>query len=361
MAVVDFSIIIPAYNEGERLEHTMRSVAQSLTGRYSAEILVVDDCSADETLEVATEVASSLRRRYGIRVEAIRADQRLGVGPAKNLGQQEATTAVSVFLDAHSVPGAGALEAIVAPLMHDGDIVLTTPSAVGLPNPEHKEYVAGVAVKFHPEQFSLPDVTAFVTDRGLACAQGMRVENIDMQLKWMNPPRITRKHVRVQVVPGGCMGVRTDRWGRLPYEGFDEGLAFPWGAEDAEISLRAWRLGFTAVAVPQAYVAIHYRDRAVYGVPSLAVLYNALRLAMLYLSDDVIERVLTHYRDHPEREWAITQLLLHSDIAERRQQLDQMGPERLRNMLPVFYEFGGLDVSLGADRRIVRGAAFPRP
>ena len=359
--MADFSVIIPAFNEGERLEHTMRSVAHSLTDKYKAEILVVDDCSTDDTLDVAKDVAVSLHKRYEMRVEAIAADQRLGVGPAKNLGQEEASTGVSVFLDAHAVPGRGALEAIVTPLMHDGDIVLTTPNAVGLPNPEQEEYVAAEAVSYQPEQFILPAVKEYVTSRGLACAQGMRIENIDMQLKWMHPPRITHKFVRVQVVPGGCMGVRTKGWGNMPYEGFDDGLAFPWGAEDAEISLRAWRLGFTAVALPRTYVAIHYRDRAVYGVPGLTVLFNALRLAMLYLSDDVIEKVLDHYRDHPERDWAITQLLLHSDVADRRRELDQMGPERLRDMLPVFYEFGGLDVSKGPDRRIVRGGAFPRP
>lgn len=53
-----FSIIIPAYNEAERLPHTLQVLWDFLRAQpYTAEIVVVDDGSADETADIA--------RRFG--------------------------------------------------------------------------------------------------------------------------------------------------------------------------------------------------------------------------------------------------------------------------------------------------------
>ncbi len=53
---VDLSVVIPAYNEGRRLEATLRRIVGFLEDREGTfEVIVVDDGSADRTAEVAEE------------------------------------------------------------------------------------------------------------------------------------------------------------------------------------------------------------------------------------------------------------------------------------------------------------------
>jgi dolichyl-phosphate beta-glucosyltransferase len=53
------SIIIPAYNEGERLPKTLPQVADFVVSQdYSSEVIVVNNNSSDDTRAVATDIAS---------------------------------------------------------------------------------------------------------------------------------------------------------------------------------------------------------------------------------------------------------------------------------------------------------------
>lgn len=57
---IRLSVVIPAYNEEERLGGTLRRVSEYLRDRgYRFEILVVDDGSVDRTAEVAAEISDS--------------------------------------------------------------------------------------------------------------------------------------------------------------------------------------------------------------------------------------------------------------------------------------------------------------
>ncbi len=347
-----FSVIIPAYNEGEQLPRTMRAVGQSLEGWYTPEVLVVDDHSADETLDVATEGARQLREE-GLSVEVVPAGKRCGVAGAKNIGQAHATTPVSVFLDAHSVPGRGALERVAAPLL-EGSAAVVGPTFVALPETTSEEKLTGELEEISPDAFDLPAVVKTVEDTNAGYGRGMRVENYAMHLEWM-AYRVARQDlVRVMIVPGGCAGVRTDHLGPNVFDGlFDTGFSFPWGAEDVELSLRAWRLGYVVASVPGAFVATEFRQSFQFGVAAASRMFNALRLAAIYFSPDVFEQVVRHYVADEELGWALGQMLYHSDTLDRRRNLEDLGPPALRNLLPVVEEFGGLNVVTGRDRRLI--------
>lgn len=69
------SVVIPAFNRAEMLERALASVAAQ-TPRPPLEVIVVDDCSTDETGEVA--------RRWGAQV--IRHDENQGEAAARNTG-----------------------------------------------------------------------------------------------------------------------------------------------------------------------------------------------------------------------------------------------------------------------------------
>jgi dolichyl-phosphate beta-glucosyltransferase len=60
-AGIDLSIVIPAYNEEKRIGPTLHAVAAYLARRgWSAEVLVVDDGSADATVEKVSGLAGKL-------------------------------------------------------------------------------------------------------------------------------------------------------------------------------------------------------------------------------------------------------------------------------------------------------------
>ena len=95
------SVVIPAFNEEERLGRTVRAVHDFLNQRsYDAEILVVNDGSRDETLARATRLAVEL---HGVRVLGL--TQNRGKGFATRAGVLESTRDAVLFMDADlSVP-----------------------------------------------------------------------------------------------------------------------------------------------------------------------------------------------------------------------------------------------------------------
>ncbi|MBI3971826.1 MAG: glycosyltransferase [Chloroflexi bacterium] len=99
------SVIIPARNAGRTLGACLDGLAAEGVPGQNAELIVVDDGSTDDTACVAA--------RPGVRVIA-----GAGRGPAaaRNLGARHATGDVLVFLDADTVPLAGWLREMVAPL-----------------------------------------------------------------------------------------------------------------------------------------------------------------------------------------------------------------------------------------------------
>lgn len=83
----DISVIVPAYNEADRIAETLRAISQ-LT--EISEIIVVDDGSTDETGAVARKWADHV----------IRQEQNRGKGHALDLGWRQSKGDIVVFLDA---------------------------------------------------------------------------------------------------------------------------------------------------------------------------------------------------------------------------------------------------------------------
>ncbi|MCP3103073.1 glycosyltransferase family 2 protein [Myxococcus sp. K15C18031901] len=83
-----FSVVIPTYNRARLLERTLASVFAQEEKDY--EVLVVDDGSTDDTLEMLA--------RMGDRVRVLR-QRNAGPGAARNLGIEAARGEYVVFLD----------------------------------------------------------------------------------------------------------------------------------------------------------------------------------------------------------------------------------------------------------------------
>jgi len=85
------SVIIPPYNTALLIERTIRSVLEQ-NGDFELEILVVDDCSTDNTLAIVAGIADS-------RIQIFRQEQNQGPAAARNRGLFEAKGQYCAFLD----------------------------------------------------------------------------------------------------------------------------------------------------------------------------------------------------------------------------------------------------------------------
>ncbi len=102
-AVVDVSIIIPVYNKFHYTDTCLRSLSANVS-TLRVEIIVVDDCSTDETWENLNEIS-------GIR--ALKNVQNLGFIGACNAGAAAANGHFLVFLNNDTAVQAGWLDALI--------------------------------------------------------------------------------------------------------------------------------------------------------------------------------------------------------------------------------------------------------
>ncbi len=98
------SIIIPTFNGSRRIGYCLDALLEQSANR-PVEILVVNDGSSDDTAAVV--------ERY----EGVRLINQVNFGPAaaRNRGASEAKGSILLFTDDDCVPGAGWLEAMLAP------------------------------------------------------------------------------------------------------------------------------------------------------------------------------------------------------------------------------------------------------
>jgi dolichyl-phosphate beta-glucosyltransferase len=94
----DLSIVIPAFNESERLGAPLRKVLGYIAAsNESAEVLVVDDGSSDDTSDVARAAFAEFP---GISSQVVRYEDNRGKGFAVRTGLQHASADVALFSDA---------------------------------------------------------------------------------------------------------------------------------------------------------------------------------------------------------------------------------------------------------------------
>ena len=93
-----FSLVIPAFNEADRIGQTLTECLRYLSDvSPESELIVVDDGSADATPAVVAEV---FKRANGISVRLLRQPRNHGKGAAVRSGLLAANRAVALFSDA---------------------------------------------------------------------------------------------------------------------------------------------------------------------------------------------------------------------------------------------------------------------
>jgi dolichyl-phosphate beta-glucosyltransferase len=94
----DVSIVVPAFDEEERLGNSLAGMLAYLSGReLPAELVVVDDGSSDRTADVARDAASAFPQ---IKTKVIRYEQNRGKGYAVKTGLLASEADIALFSDA---------------------------------------------------------------------------------------------------------------------------------------------------------------------------------------------------------------------------------------------------------------------
>src|SRR5947209_2513296 len=103
---VAVTVIIPALNEEKMIGRCLESLAQLNFVRERFEVIVVDNGSADQTIEIAKSFQNQLNLRIfekaGVRISALR-----------NLGARQAQGSIVAFLDADCLVPSGWLEHMI--------------------------------------------------------------------------------------------------------------------------------------------------------------------------------------------------------------------------------------------------------
>lgn len=145
---MDLSIVIPAYNEGERIRASLdRLLAHSQAMGLSHEILVVDDGSLDATAQAVTALNHPAVRLLSL-------GRNRGKGAAVARGMLEARGDFRVYLDADLSTPVHELEALLGHLRSGADVAVGSraldPSRVRRHQPAWREAAGklfGLAVR----------------------------------------------------------------------------------------------------------------------------------------------------------------------------------------------------------------------
>ena len=117
------SIIIPAYNEEQRLGSTLADTFEYLTAQdYTSEIIVVDDGSNDQTVKIAESFQAQTNEKIKLRV--LKNPGNRGKGYAVRNGMLHASGEVHLFMDADLATPLDQIPKVINPILnHEYDVV----------------------------------------------------------------------------------------------------------------------------------------------------------------------------------------------------------------------------------------------
>lgn len=97
-SAVDISVIVPMYNAARYIDGTLASVLQQDTGGFNLEVIVINDCSTDHSLEIVKRIRDE-------RLVIIDLDKNVGLSEARNTGMRQARGEWIHFLDSDDTLG----------------------------------------------------------------------------------------------------------------------------------------------------------------------------------------------------------------------------------------------------------------
>ncbi len=269
------SVVVISLNEGESLRRTVDNLRDTLPSE--SEIIVVDDSSTDGSSGFLDDGYTG--------VTLLRPAGRLGVAGARNFGASHAQGDILVFSDAH----------VLAPPGWTGPLLEV------LARPE----VGAVA----------PAISAMRPAAVECTGYGQKWHDASLAVGWLGQQGSAP--YPVPLLCGCFLALRRAVFTEIG--GFDSGMVL-WGAEDSELSIRLWTLGYECWVVPEVDVQHAFRARFPYEVKWEPVLHNRFRLASIHFGPRRLLRVVERLKQYDEFAAASVRLL-SGDLAARSSQL----------------------------------------
>lgn len=120
--MIDVTIAIPIYNVESYVEASLRSALDQELAEGSLEVLIVDDCGRDRSMELVRHVAE--QHPCGGRVRIVSHPHNLGLGEARNTAIDHARGRYLLFLDSDDVLLPGSLSHLYTLAQaHEADVV----------------------------------------------------------------------------------------------------------------------------------------------------------------------------------------------------------------------------------------------
>ncbi|MBW1776626.1 MAG: glycosyltransferase family 2 protein [Deltaproteobacteria bacterium] len=143
---IELSVVIPAYNEADRIVTTLQKTLDYLENRpFQGEVIVVSDGSTDDTVSVV----QALGRGRGIDLRAIEYHPNRGKGYAVRTGMLEGKGAVLMFMDAdYSVP-IQEMEKGLACLRNGYDVAMGSRALSGSRVVAHQNFARELSAKIY--------------------------------------------------------------------------------------------------------------------------------------------------------------------------------------------------------------------
>jgi GT2 family glycosyltransferase len=265
------SVVVVTHNEGDNLRPTLNGLLAELPDQ--AELVVVDDQSTDGS------TAFLENDDHGLRL--LRPPARLGISAGRNYGGRLTSGDILVFSDAHVEPGRDWLEPLCRALERS-EVGEVAPVISVMGNTDQKGY-------------------------------GFTWRDARLQMSWLGW-RANQPYA-VPMLCGCFVAMRREVFEASG--GFDEGLQ-TWGSEDAELSLRLWRMGYECLVVPDSDVAHLFRRRFPYAVDWAGTIHNILRMAVIHLPIELVASVVARYAGQAAFPRAYA-ALVKGDTWQRRQ------------------------------------------
>ena len=288
-----YSVVIPSYNEGERLAQTVRSIISTAT--CQTEIVVVDDGSDDRSADALRNIRT---RRHVVRV--LRNPKRSGVAVSRANGMDAAHGDWLLCIDAHNRFPRRWQQAIE-------DAARQLDGGYGyLLGPELQYghyYLTGT---YYPA----PDL-------------------YPVQL----PQQVASKPYQAMSLPGACHVIRRDYYHDIG--GYDRCMLPPWGGEDMELSLRVWMLGGECRIVPGFIMHTALKESFEYPMRFETTIGNVLRVAHIYLDDQRLEQHIETQVGHPAYQRA-EQLVRAAGTKDRRHELEACFNRTIDDLFELF-------------------------
>ena len=103
----DIAVVVPTFNRPVRCADLLHALARQTLPPDAFQVIVVDDCSTDDTVATLRSIAQDLPYR----LQVLQTPSNLGPGAARNVGWRAATAPVIGFMDDDCRPEPGWLQA----------------------------------------------------------------------------------------------------------------------------------------------------------------------------------------------------------------------------------------------------------